>query len=91
MVIRDADREYLFEPLPRLTESAQAELDKFKRYAQKGFEYRDDVGALWPPGMPGMMTRYWPMEIIQLPTEILLVEMFDNSVRWIYMDGRPHP
>jgi hypothetical protein len=37
------------------------------------------------------MTRFWPIQIIQLPTEIVLITMFDHSVRWIYMDGRGHP
>jgi len=91
MVIDQRNGEYLFEPHPRLTAAAQAELDKYAAYKKKGYEYRDDVGACWPVGMPSIMTRYWPIEIIQLPTEIVLISMFDNNVRWIYMDGRSHP
>jgi hypothetical protein len=38
-----------------------------------------------------MMTRFWPIEIIQLPSMIRLTTMFNNSARWIYLDGRGHP
>lgn len=82
---------YLFTPGPKLTPKAQAELDKYEDYKKKGMEYRDDPAACWPLGMPRIMTRYWPIQIVQLPTEILLINMFYNNVRWIYTDGRQHP
>jgi hypothetical protein len=86
---------YLFSPTrsatPKLTAQAQAEFDKREAYAAKGLEYRDDPAACWPLGMPRIMTRYWPIQVIQLPTEVVLISMFDNNVRWIYTDGRPHP
>jgi len=91
MVIDPATGAYLFEPKPALTPATQKELDTTNDYAKKGFEYHDDPGACWPLGMPRMMTRFWPIQIIQLPTEIVLITMFDHSVRWIYMDGRGHP
>jgi hypothetical protein len=80
-----------FMPLPELTPAAQAALSKDKEFTAKGLEYRDDPGACWPLGMPRMMTRFWPIQIIQLPTMIQLTTMFNNSIRWIYMDGRAHP
>jgi hypothetical protein len=80
-----------FMPLPKLTPTAQAAMDKQTAYAAKGLDYRDDPGACWPLGVPRMMTRFWPIQIIQLPTMVQLTTMFGNSVRWIYMDGRPHP
>jgi hypothetical protein len=80
-----------FMPLPELTPAAQSALKKHDEYSAKGLEYRDDPGACWPLGMPRIMTRFWPIQIIQLPTMVQLTTMFNNSVRWIYMDGRPHP
>ncbi len=80
-----------FMPLPELTPAAQAALKKHDEYSAKGLEYRDDPGACWPLGLPRMMTRFWPIQIIQLPTMVQLTTMFNNSVRWIYMDGRQHP
>jgi hypothetical protein len=80
-----------FLPMPKLTPQAQDIFDKRAEYAKKGQEYRDDPGACWPLGLPRMMTRFWPIQVIQLPTEVVLISMFDNSVRWIYTDGRGHP
>ena len=91
MVIDPKTGMHQFMPLPKLTPSAQAMLAKYDDYAKKGLEYRDDPGACWPLGLPRMMTRFWPIQVIQLPTMIQLTTMFDNSVRWIYMDGRSHP
>ena len=80
-----------FLPVPKLTPAAQAILDKKAAYAAKGMEYLDDPAACWPLGVPFIMTRYWPIQVVQLPTEVLLISMFDNNVRWIYTDGRQHP
>jgi hypothetical protein len=91
MVIDPSNGSYLFEPHPTLTPAAQKEFDTMTEKAKQGFEYHDDPGACWPLGMPRMMTRFWPIQVIQLPTEIVLITMFDHSVRWIYMDGRGHP
>jgi len=40
--------------------------------------------------MPLIMTRYWPMAMIQLPTAIYMISGFMNSLRVIYLDGRTH-
>jgi len=37
-----------------------------------------------------IMTRVWPIAMIQLPTAIYMISEFMNSVRVIYLDGRPH-
>jgi hypothetical protein len=86
-----AAKAYQFLPFPPLTPAAQASLAKRAEYAAKGLEWRDDSAACWPLGVPMIMTRYWPIQIVQLPTEVLLISMFDNNVRWIYTDGRTHP
>lgn len=91
MAIEASTGRHLFEPHPELSPSAQVQFDTMTTDAKQGVDYRDDPGACWPLGMPRMMTRFWPIQIVQLPTEILLITMFDHSVRWIYLDGRPHP
>ena len=91
MVIDAKTGMHQFLPLPKLKPGAQATLVKYQDYQKVGREYRDDPGACWPLGMPRMMTRFWPIQIIQLPTMVQLTTMFNNSVRWIYTDGRPHP
>ena len=40
--------------------------------------------------MPLIMTRVWPIAMIQLPTAIYMVSAFENAFRTIYLDGRPH-
>ncbi len=52
--------------------------------------YRDDIGQCWPAGMPIIMTRVWPIAMIQLPTAIYMISEFMNSLRVIYLDGRTH-
>jgi hypothetical protein len=82
---------FSFIPTPKFTPGALAMVAKYDEYAAKGLEYRDDAGACWPLGMPKMLTRIWPLQVIQLPTMIVQISMFNNSVRWIYTDGRTHP
>ena len=91
MIIDQKNGAVNFLPAPNFTPQARAAMAKYDEYQKKGLQYRDDPGACWPLGMPRMMTRYWPIQIIQLPTMVQLTSMFSNSVRWIYTDGRPHP
>jgi hypothetical protein len=91
MLIDPKTGRHLFEPHATLTPAAQSEFDAMNDEAKKGFDLHDDPGACWPLGLPRMMTRFWPIQVIQLPTEIVLITMFDHSVRWIYLDGRGHP
>ena len=44
----------------------------------------------WPAGLPIIMTRVWPIAMIQKPTVIYMISGFMNSVRIIYLDGRKH-
>jgi len=37
-----------------------------------------------------IMTRVWPIAMVQTPTLIMMVSGFMNSVRLIYLDGRSH-
>src|SRR5690349_980483 len=77
-------------PYPKLTPAAQMHWDAAKKYAAEGKVYRDDIGQCWPAGLPLIMTRYWPMAMVQIPTAIYMISGFLNSVRIIYLDGRKH-
>jgi hypothetical protein len=77
-------------PTFELTPEAQRHYDAGQRASQAGNLYRDDIGQCWPAGMPLIMTRVWPIDMIQLPTAIYMISHFMNSMRIIYMDGRPH-
>ena len=74
----------------KLTAVAQAEFDAYKKAQAAGKSYKDDIGHCWPAGLPIIMTRVWPIAMVQKPTEILMVSGFMNSTRIIYIDGRKH-
>ncbi len=74
----------------KLTPAAQAQYDAYKKATAGGKAYRDDIGHCWPAGLPIIMTRVWPIAMIQKPTVIFMVSGFMNSTRIIYLDGRKH-
>jgi hypothetical protein len=74
----------------KLTPQAQVHYDAGVKALKDGGVYRDDIGQCWPSGMPLIMTRVWPIAMIQLPTAIYMTSGFENSIRIIYLDGRSH-
>ena len=74
----------------KLTPEAQVHYDAAQKATKEGKVYRSDIGLCWPPGLPIMMTRAWPVSMIQLPTSIFMIQELMNSMRIIYMDGRGH-
>ena len=77
-------------PTFKLTPQAQEHYDAGQKATREGKVYRDDIGQCWPAGMPLIMTRVWPIAMIQLPTAIYMTSAFMNGLRIIYLDGRPH-
>ena len=74
----------------KLTPAAQKHYDAGVDAMKKGGVYRDDIGQCWPSGMPLIMTRVWPIAVLQVPTAIYMISAFENSIRIIYLDGRKH-
>jgi hypothetical protein len=83
---------FRFSPPPgfKLTPAAQVHYDAAQKAQKEGKVYRDDIGQCWPAGLPVIMTRVWPIAMMQYPTVIYMVSEFMNSLRVVYMDGRPH-
>jgi hypothetical protein len=83
---------FQFAPPPgaKLTPAAQAHYDAARKAQAEGKAYRDDIGQCWPAGMPIIMTRVWPILMMQNQTMIVMISGFMNSVRLIYLDGRQH-
>ncbi len=79
-----------FSPMPKLTPEGRTIYAEKLKADSEGKAYKDDAGACYPPGMPRFLTRVWPIQIIQLPTAIVMIQGFENQVRWIYLDGRKH-
>ena len=76
-------------PGVKLTPEAQKHFDAARKAQAEGKVYRDDIGQCWPAGLPMIMTRVWPIAMVQLPTVIYMVSGFMNSLRIVYLD-RPH-
>lgn len=74
----------------KLTKEAQVHYDAARKAQAAGKVYRDDIGQCWPAGLPVIMTRVWPIAMVQAPTAIYMISGFMNSVRIVYLDGRPH-
>jgi hypothetical protein len=74
----------------RLLPRARELFDRSRALAAEGVPLNDFSGQCWPIGQPLVMTRVWPVHMVQLPTAILMVSNFDNRARWIYLDGREH-
>ena len=55
----------------------------------RGASWRDAIGQCYPAGIPMIMTRVWPIMMIQLPTVLVMVSNFNNEFRQIFLDGRP--
>lgn len=79
-----------FPPPEGLKPEYREMLERAQAADEAGRVFNNDVGLCWPPGVPMMMNRVWPINIIQLPTSIVIISNFMNQVRWIYMDGREH-
>jgi hypothetical protein len=52
---------------------------------------QDPVLNCLPPGVPRILLMPFPMQIAQVPGEVLMIFEYDHFIRAIYTDGRPHP
>jgi hypothetical protein len=77
-------------PYPEFYEAGQKAMREAAEAQKKGERYRDSIGQCYPAGMPMIMTRVWPISMVQLPTVIYMMFGFTNSLRIIYLDGRKH-
>jgi hypothetical protein len=73
-----------------LTPEAKVHYDAAAKATAEGKLYRNDIGLCWPAGMPIMMTRVWPVTMVQLPTVVYMISELMNSLRSVYLDGRQH-
>ena len=44
-----------------------------------------------PPGVPRILLIPFPMQIVQIPGEVIMLFEYDHYVRYIYTDRREHP
>ena len=51
----------------------------------------DPILNCLPPGVPRIMLIPFPMQVIQLPGEVILLFEYDHYIRHVYLDRREHP
>jgi hypothetical protein len=50
----------------------------------------DPVFQCFPPGVPRIYLYNFPIQVVQIPGQVLMLFEYDHFVRRIYTDGRPH-
>jgi hypothetical protein len=76
---------------PKLTPSAQAQLDAYRKAQGSGENLQPEQANCLPPGMPQVMTQPYPIEFLYSPGKIVIAIEAYMQFRHIYTDGRPHP
>jgi hypothetical protein len=77
-------------PYPEFIGQAAIDFEEGRRVTAERGTYRDAIGQCYPAGIPMIMTRVWPIMMVQLPTVIYMVTNFNNSFRQIFLDGREY-
>jgi hypothetical protein len=77
-------------PYPEFYEAGKQAMKEAEEARKAGRPYRDSIGQCYPAGMPMIMTRVWPISMMQAPSAIFMMFNFTNSLRIIYLDGRKH-
>jgi hypothetical protein len=77
-------------PYPEFIGQAKLDFEEGQRMAAQRKPYRDAIGQCFPAGIPMLMTRVWPIMMVQLPTVIYMVSNFNNGFRQIFLDGRDY-
>jgi hypothetical protein len=75
-------------PYPEFIGQAKLDFEEGQKAAAERRPYRDAIGQCFPAGIPMIMTRVWPVSMVQLPTVIFMVFNFNNNFRQIFLDGR---
>jgi hypothetical protein len=77
-------------PYPEFIGQAKLDFEEGQRMAAQRKPYRDAIGQCFPAGIPMIMTRVWPIAMVQLPTAIYMISNFNTSFRQIFLDGRDY-
>jgi hypothetical protein len=77
-------------PYPEFIGQAKLDFEEGQKARQERKPYRDAIGQCFPAGIPMLMTRVWPIMMVQLPTVIYMVSNFNNGFRQIFLDGRDY-
>jgi len=77
-------------PYPEFIGQAKLDFEEGQRARAERRGYRDAIGQCFPAGIPMIMTRVWPIAMVQLPTVVYMISNFNNSFRQVFLDGRDY-
>jgi hypothetical protein len=60
------------------------------RSSSPSTDLSDPIFSCFPPGVPRIYLLNFPVQIVQIPGQVIMLFEFDHFVRRIYTDGRPH-
>lgn len=60
------------------------------RSSNPSTDLSDPIYSCFPPGVPRIYLLNFPLQIVQIPGQVIMLFEFDHFVRRIYTDGRPH-
>ncbi len=90
--LRHSFSDFMFgPPYPHFYAAGQQAMKEAAAARAAHKSYRDASGECWPIGMPMILTRVWPIAIIQMPTAVYMVDSFFDSLRTIYLDRQHTP
>jgi len=89
--LSEAFSDFMFgPPYPEFIGQAKEDFEEGQRARAERRPYRDAIGQCFPAGLPMLMTRVWPIAMVQLPTVLYMVSNFNNSFRQVFLDGRDY-
>jgi hypothetical protein len=80
-------------PEPPMTPWAAAKYkaaNALYRGSDPGTVLSDPIFSCFPPGVPRIYLLGFPVQIVQIPGQVIMLFEYDHFVRRIYTDGRPH-
>jgi hypothetical protein len=82
---------FMFGPeYPEFIGQAKLDFEEGQKARAERRPYRDAIGQCFPAGIPMIMTRVWPIAMVQLPTVVYMISNFNDSFRQVFLDGRDY-
>jgi hypothetical protein len=82
---------FMFGPeYPEFIGQAKLDFEEGQKARADRRPYRDAIGQCFPAGIPMIMTRVWPITMVQLPTVVYMISNFNDSFRQVFLDGRDY-
>jgi len=69
----------------------RAEQEEIRRLTEEGLPPANNYSACIPDGMPAMMMAMFPMEVLETPGQVTVIQEAYNQVRRIWLDEEPLP